>query len=116
MVNLGWVLSRPRPWRCRAPTAPPSRGEGVTDALRMEFAVRLSDHVTLIKPGPIDTPYMEHARNLMGSLGTRNPPPAYHPRVVARAILHACENAGVRPVVGGGGWAISVIGRRRAHA
>jgi hypothetical protein len=51
---------------------------------------------------------MEHARNAMGTKGTRNPPPAYHPRVAARAILHACETPVRDLYVGSAGWLTSL--------
>ena len=86
--------------------------KGITDALRMELAADGRPvSVTLVKPGAVDTPYMEHAGNEMGSRGTRNPPPSYHPDLVARAIEHACEHD-VRDLdVGGGGWAVAKMGQ-----
>ena len=51
-----------------------------------------------------------HARNAMGTPGTRNPPPAYHPRVAARAILHACETPVRDLYVGTAGWLTSLAG------
>jgi NAD(P)-dependent dehydrogenase (short-subunit alcohol dehydrogenase family) len=86
--------------------------KAVTDALRME-AMRegLDLSVTLIKPGSVDTPYMEHAPNHLGSAGTLNPPRAYAPEVVARGIAWACENH-IRDLdVGGAGWAVAKAGR-----
>lgn len=112
IVNTGSVLSD----RSMALQGPYSASKfaikGVTEAFRTEFlAENYPISVTLIKPGPIDTPYMEHARNLMGTTGTRNPPPSYHPRVVARGILYACEHQVRDLVVGAGGLAVSAIGR-----
>lgn len=112
IVNTGSVLSD----RSMALQGPYSASKfaikGVTEAFRTEFlAEGYPISVTLIKPGPIDTPYMEHARNLLGTTGTRNPPPSYHPRVVARAILYACEHQVRDLVVGAGGLAVSAIGR-----
>jgi hypothetical protein len=46
----------------------------------------------------------------MGTRGTRNPPPAYHPRVAARAILHACETPVRDLYVGAAGWLTSLAG------
>jgi NAD(P)-dependent dehydrogenase (short-subunit alcohol dehydrogenase family) len=84
---------------------------GFTDAFRMELEEAGAPiSVTLIKPAAIDTPYMEHARNYLDSEGTRNPPPAYDPAVVAKAMLFACENERRDLVVGFGGWAIGVMG------
>jgi NAD(P)-dependent dehydrogenase (short-subunit alcohol dehydrogenase family) len=62
-----------------------------TDALRMELekdGVPIS--VTLIKPGSIDTPFTEHARNLMDREPAL-PPPVYSPEVVARAIIECAQ-------------------------
>lgn len=89
--------------------------KGFTEAFRREIDAkgeRIS--VSLIKPAAIDTLFMEHARNRIGSKGTRNPPPAYHPHLVARAILHACEHPVRDLVVGGAGGLSLVIGNRLA--
>ncbi|MBP0446586.1 SDR family NAD(P)-dependent oxidoreductase [Roseomonas sp. SSH11] len=112
IINIGSVLSD----RAMALQGPYSAAKfavkGVTESFRTEFdAEGYPISLTLIKPGPIDTPYMEHARNLMGTPGVRNPPPAYHPRVVARAILYACSTPVRDLVVGGGGWVVSAMGR-----
>jgi hypothetical protein len=66
--------------------------------------------VTLIKPSAIDTPFFEHARSHLDTPGIRNPPPAYDPALVARAILHAAETSKRTIVVGFGGYAISLMG------
>lgn len=65
--------------------------------------------VTLVKPGSIDTPFTEHAKDHLGSFPSL-PPPVYAPAVVARAILRAAEHP-VRDVfVGAGGRALSLLG------
>jgi NAD(P)-dependent dehydrogenase (short-subunit alcohol dehydrogenase family) len=62
--------------------------KGFTDALRMELEEEGAPiSVTLIKPGAIDTPYSDHAKNYM-PVEPKNPAPLYAPEVVARAILH----------------------------
>ena len=111
IVNVGSVLGD----RAIALQGPYCAAKGAvknaTDAFRMEFeGAGLPISVTLIKPGPIDTPFMEHARNAMGTRGTRNPPPAYHPRVAASAILHACETPVRDLYVGAAGWLTSLGG------
>jgi len=54
--------------------------KAVTDSLRMEVMREgLPLSITLIKPGSVDTPYMEHARSYLDSKGTVNPPRAYAP-------------------------------------
>ena len=83
--------------------------KGFTEAFRREIeAVGDPISLTLIKPAAIDTAFMEHARNAMGSAGTRNPPPAYHPQLVARAILHGCEH-GNRDIMIGGAGGLSLV-------
>ena len=86
--------------------------KAVTDALRMEIEREgLSLSVTLIKPGSVDTPYMEHARSYVRPAGTKNPPRAYAPEVVARGISWACEN-NIRDLdVGGAGWLVAKSGQ-----
>ncbi len=89
--------------------------KGFTEAFRREVdAARQPVSVSLIKPAAIDTPFMEHARNRLGSPGTRNPPPAYHPDLVARAILHACAHPVRDLVVGGMGGGALVVANRLA--
>src|SRR5437588_6569413 len=57
--------------------------KGYTDALRMELeTVRAPISVMLIKPGPIDTPYPQHARNDMAE-EPKHRPPVYPPEEVA---------------------------------
>src|ERR687884_580384 len=66
--------------------------KGFTDALRMELEAEGAPvSVTLIKPGAIDTPYPEHAKNYM-EREPALPPPVYAPEVVAEAILYCAEN------------------------
>jgi NAD(P)-dependent dehydrogenase (short-subunit alcohol dehydrogenase family) len=82
-----------------------------TDSLRMEVEHEgLPIAVTLIKPGAIDTPYTEHAKNYLDHK-PMNPPPVYAPEVVAETILYCAEHP-VRDVfAGGGGKMLSVFGR-----
>ena len=81
-----------------------------TDALRMELEdERAPISVTLIKPGSIDTPYIDHAKNYM-EYKPNLPPPVYAPENVAEAILHAAENSVRDLFVGGGGKALSAMG------
>ena len=84
--------------------------KGYTDALRMELEEEGTPvSVTLVKPGSIDTPFPEHARNYMEEEPTL-PPPVYDPEEVARTIL-ACAEKPVREiVVGGGGRMMAAVG------
>ena len=111
IVNLGSVLSD-RALIAEGPySASKAAVKAFTDVLRMEIEEEgLPIHVTLIKPSAIDTPYMEHARNLLGSEGTVTPPPHYAPETVAEAIAFACENKRRDLTVGFGGALISLLG------
>jgi short-subunit dehydrogenase len=82
--------------------------KGFTDALRMELeAEEAPVSVTLIKPGAINTPYPQHAKNYLEAEPTL-PPPVYAPEVVAEAILHCAEHPERDVFAGGGGKAISM--------
>lgn len=111
IVNLGSVLSD-RAMILQGPySASKAAVQAATDALRMELErERAPVSVTLIKPASIHTPYPEHARNYMDA-PPRLPPPLYDPRLVADAILFACEHPRRQLYVGGGGYAISLAGR-----
>ena len=88
---------------------------GFTEALRREIlATRAPISVTLVKPAAMDTGFMEHARNRLGAPGTRNPPPAYDPRLVARAVLYACQHSVRDLTVGGMGGSALVLANRLA--
>jgi short-subunit dehydrogenase len=74
-----------------------------TDALRMELEKdRAPVVVTLIKPGAVDTPYPEHARNYM-EREPKHPPPVYAPEVVAGTILRCAVRPTRDVYVGAGG-------------
>ncbi|WP_119462228.1 SDR family oxidoreductase [Rhodospirillaceae bacterium SYSU D60014] len=81
---------------------------GFTESFRMEIdAAGLPVSVTLIKPSAIDTPYKDHAKNYLDE-APKNPPPVYDVRVVARAILYACEHDRRDITVGGAGRLINL--------
>jgi len=85
--------------------------QALTDTLRMELErEKAGISVTLIKPGAIDTPFPEHARNFMDE-PSRLPPPLYAPSVVADAILFACANPRRTLYAGGGGLLSSMLGQ-----
>jgi NAD(P)-dependent dehydrogenase (short-subunit alcohol dehydrogenase family) len=116
IVNLGSVLSD-RAMIYQGPySATKAAVQAATDALRMELERdRTGISVTLIKPGSINTPYPEHARNYMDA-PPRLPPMLYDPALVAEAILFACENPRRQLYVGGSGWLISVAGKLAPRA
>ena len=72
-----------------------------TDALRMELEHDgIPIWLTLVKPGPIDTPFPHHAVNYMQT-EPRHAPPVYPPEEVAHAIL-TCAQKPIREVTVGG--------------
>jgi short-subunit dehydrogenase len=111
LINIGSVLSDQAIPIQGVYSAAKHAVKGFTNALRMELmpgAPRIS--VTLIKPSAIDTPYKEHAHNLLGHPAT-NPPPVYDPALVAEAILYAAEHRVREITVGGGGRAVALFGQ-----
>ena len=111
IVNVGSVLSDRAMELQGVYSASKHAVKGITDAFRMEFEeAGYPISVTLVKPSSVDTLFPEHARNVTESAGLKLPAPVYHPRLVARAILHACEYAPRTLVVGMGGYAIALLG------
>ncbi|KPF73696.1 hypothetical protein IP88_08495 [alpha proteobacterium AAP81b] len=107
IVNIGSVLSERTMVLQGAYSAMKHAVRGFTDALRMELLMDDAPvSVTLVKPTGMDTPYPEHARNKMDK-PARIPPVVYDPRLVARAILFACEHSRREITVGGTGLAIA---------
>lgn len=83
--------------------------KGFTDSLRIELEKDDAPvSITLIKPGSIDTPFPEHARNYM-DVRPKLPPPVYAPEVVAEAILFCAEHPRREVTVGGGGRAMEAL-------
>lgn len=111
IINVGSVVSDRAILLQGTYSATKHAVKGFTDALRMELERDGAPvSVTLIKPSGIDTPFQEHARNLTASPGVRVPPPAYEPRLVARAILHTCEHPRRSILIGAGGGIIGLMG------
>jgi short-subunit dehydrogenase len=110
LINIGSVLSdRAIPIQ-GVYSASKHAVKGFTDAFRMELeAEKFPISVTLIKPSAINTPYTEHARNLM-PMEPSVPPPVYAPDLVAEAILYCAENPTRDFTVGEGGRMISLMG------
>lgn len=84
--------------------------KGFTDALRMELEAEGAPiSVTLVKPGPIDTPFTRNAKNYMAT-APQHVPTVYAPEAVADAILH-CAETPVRDVfVGASGKVQAAMG------
>ncbi|HEY6218244.1 MAG TPA: SDR family oxidoreductase [Pyrinomonadaceae bacterium] len=110
LINVGSVLSD---------VAIPIQGtycatkhavKGYTDALRLELEAEGAPiAVTLIKPSAINTPYVQHAKNLLPS-EPQHPAPVYAPETVAEAILHCAEHAERDVYVGGAGKMLAEAG------
>jgi short-subunit dehydrogenase len=110
LINVGSTLSERAAILQGSYSASKHAVKGFTDALRMELALDNAPvSVTLIKPGPIDTPYTLNAKNYMDS-EARHPAPAYAPELVARAILRAAQKPKREVFVGGGGRGIALLG------
>lgn len=111
LINIGSILSdRAIPLQgiyCASKHAV----KAYTDALRMEVEHdRLPISVTLVKPGSVDTPYAQHAKNYLPNEPQNASPVYYAPEVVAETILH-CADHPVRDVfVGGGAKVVSMLG------
>jgi short-subunit dehydrogenase len=101
IINVGSVLSDLSAPLQGIYSAAKHAVKGYTDALRMELEQSGAPiQVTLVKPGPIDTPYTQHARNYMAR-EPKHPQPTYPPEEVAYAILRCAERP-IREVVVGG--------------
>lgn len=109
LVNIGSIASDMGTPLIRAYAASKHVVKGFTDSLRMELQHEKAPiSVTLIKPASIDTPFPEHARNYLRE-GVRVPPPAYHPRAVAKALRHEAERQTRSLNVGAGGVLMSIL-------
>lgn len=111
IVNIGSILSDRAIVEQGPYGATKHAVQALTDTLRMELEQEGAGiSVTLIKPGAIDTPFPEHARNFMDQ-PPRLPPPLYAPSVVADAVLFACETPRRTLYAGGGGLLASLLSR-----
>ena len=110
IVNVGSTLSdRAIPIQ-GAYSASKHAVKGFTDALRMELEHdKAPVSVTLIKPATINTPYPQHAKNLLPTDPVLASP-VYDPSIVAEAILYAAENPVRDLYVGGSAKALSMAG------
>ena len=110
IINIGSVVSDQAIILQGSYSASKQAVKGFTDTLRMELEAEGAPvSVTLVKPGSIDTPYPEHAKNYMDEEPTL-PPPIYAPETVAEAILDAAEHPQRDVFVGGGAKSMSMLG------
>ncbi|PTY04893.1 short-chain dehydrogenase [Opitutaceae bacterium EW11] len=111
LVNLGSVASDTAIALQGMYSASKHAVKGFTDALRIELdAESVPVSVTLIKPGAIDTPYPQHAKNYLQE-EPKHAPPVYTPDEVARAILHAATHAVRDLFIGSSAKAMSAFSR-----
>jgi NAD(P)-dependent dehydrogenase (short-subunit alcohol dehydrogenase family) len=110
LINIGSILSERAMIIQGAYSAMKHAVRGFTDSLRVELERdRLPISVTLIKPGAMNSPYPEHARNFMEKAATL-PPVVYDPRLTARAILFCAEHPKRELTVGGSGLLMMKLG------
>lgn len=111
LINVGSELSDVAIPLQGAYSASKHAVKGFTDALRMELELEEAPvSVTLIKPGSIDSGYVQHAKNYL-DVEPRLPRPLYSPKAVAEAILYAAEHPMRDIYVGGSARATSVFGQ-----
>jgi NAD(P)-dependent dehydrogenase (short-subunit alcohol dehydrogenase family) len=111
IINVGSILGDRAILQQGAYCATKHAVQALTDTLRMELEREGAGiSVTLVKPGAIDTPFPEHARNFMNA-PPRLPPPLYVPEVVADAVLFACAHPKRTLYAGGGGLLSSVLSK-----
>lgn len=109
LINIGSVVSERAIPLQGIYSASKHAVKAYTDALRMELEKEGAPiSVTLIKPGSIDTPYTQHAKNYMDA-DPDLPPPVYSPALVAKAILYCAEHPKRDFTVGGGGWMLETM-------
>jgi short-subunit dehydrogenase len=102
IINVGSEVSdRAVPW-LGIYSASQHAVRAYNDTLRMELEHdRIPIRVSLVKPGPIDTPFPRHAANYVDR-GPKQAPPVDPPEEVAYAILKCAEKP-VREITVGGG-------------
>ena len=110
LINIGSVASDVATPLLGIYSASKFAVKGYTDALRMELEhERAPVSVTLVKPGPTNTPFIEHARNYMEA-EPEFAPPVFAPESVARAILRCAERPTREIIVGGPNRMMSMVG------
>jgi short-subunit dehydrogenase len=108
LINLGSVVSDRAVPLQGIYSASKHAIKGWTDALRAELLHEKAPvSVTLVKPGAINTPYAEHAKNYLPDQPSHTPP-VYSPESVADAIVYAAENPIGEIAVGGAARLLSL--------
>jgi short-subunit dehydrogenase len=111
LINVGSINSEMPAPVLGAYTASKFAVKGFTDSLRLELMHENAPvSVTLIKPSGIHTPFGLHAQNYM-SARSRVPPPVYHPKLAAKAILHAACHPLRDVTVGESGVLMTMLAR-----
>jgi short-subunit dehydrogenase len=101
LINVGSINSDMPSPVISSYTASKHAVKGFTDSLRLEMmAAEAPVSITLVKPGPVGTPFPQHGRNLTGRKA-QLPPPLYAPGLVADAILDAAQHPRRSLTVGG---------------
>jgi short-subunit dehydrogenase len=110
VINLGSVVSdRAMPLQGHY-GASKHAIRGFTDALRVELRDEGAPvSVTLVKPGAIDTPFPQNARNLMDE-EPKHPSPVHRPETVAHAILFCAAHARRSVTIGAGRRVSAMLG------
>lgn len=110
LINMGSVASEQTIPLQALYSATKHAVKAFTDGLRMELEHEGAPvAVTLIKPGPIDTPFPLNARNYLNA-EPQHVPPVYAPETVARAVLRAATTPTRELFVGGGGRGMAAFG------
>ncbi|MBB5234056.1 SDR family oxidoreductase [Deinococcus budaensis] len=110
LINVGSVVSEQAIPLQGIYAASKHAVKAFTDTLRMELEHEDAPvSVTLIKPGPIDTPFPLNAQNYLDT-EPQHVPPVYAPETVARAILQAAAAPTRELFVGGGGRGMAAFG------
>jgi short-subunit dehydrogenase len=109
LINLGSTIADlPLPMQGEQ-AASKAAVAAFTKALRMEL---MAEHapvsVTLVKPSAVDTPYKEHARNLIGQ-ELKGPSAVYATPLVAEAILYAARQPVRELTVGATGGLLAAL-------
>lgn len=93
IINIGSVLSNRALPLQGTYSASKHAVKAFSDAFRMEIEKEnIPVTVTALRPGSVNTPFVEHARNWMSEKATL-PPPYYDPDVVARAIVQCAQTS-----------------------